>query len=101
MNPAAPVTIQSTGGAILASRFDASPVRSPSFTVLIPAFDAAATLSAALDSVLAQTWPAADVLVVDDGSRNHTGAVAEAYGGIVRVVRKENGGTASARNRGI
>jgi glycosyltransferase involved in cell wall biosynthesis len=74
---------------------------SPSFTVLIPAYNSAATLSAAIDSVLAQTYPAEEIVVVDDGSTDDTATVAESFGTPVRVVRKPNGGTASARNRGI
>lgn len=74
---------------------------SPTFTVLIPAYNSAATLQAAIESGLAQTHPPQEILVVDDGSSDDTAVLAEAFGEPVRVVRKSNGGTASARNLGI
>ena len=73
----------------------------PSLTVLIPAFEAASTLSAAVESALGQTHPPAEILVVDDGSTDDTASVAALYGEPVRLISKENGGTASARNLGI
>jgi glycosyltransferase involved in cell wall biosynthesis len=70
-------------------------------SVVIPAFDSATTIGAAIESVLGQTRRVDEILVVDDGSRDDTAAIAEAYGPPVRVVRKRNGGTASARNAGV
>jgi glycosyltransferase involved in cell wall biosynthesis len=74
---------------------------SPTFTVLIPAYNSAATIGASIESVLAQTYAAHEILVVDDGSDDDTGTVAGQRGAPVRVIRKSNGGTASARNLGI
>jgi glycosyltransferase involved in cell wall biosynthesis len=71
------------------------------FTVLIPAFNSADTVGAAIESVLAQTQPAHEILVIDDGSEDATAAIAETHRPLVRVLRKPNGGTASARNLGI
>ncbi len=68
-------------------------------SVVIPAFDAAATLADALASVAAQTAPAAEVLVVDDGSSDGTAALAARHRG-VRVLRQERRGPAAARNLG-
>jgi glycosyltransferase involved in cell wall biosynthesis len=69
--------------------------------VVIPAFDAEAFLADAIESVLAQTSPAAEVLVVDDGSRDGTATVAGRYENRgVQLVRQENRGAAVARNRG-
>ncbi len=73
----------------------------PSFSVIIPAYNSHSTLARAIDSVLAQTLPALEVLVVDDGSTDDTRAIAEGYGPPVRCIHKPNGGVASARNRGI
>ena len=39
----------------------------PRFSVVIPAYNAVATLARAIDSVRAQTWPAHEIIVVDDG----------------------------------
>jgi glycosyltransferase involved in cell wall biosynthesis len=70
-------------------------------TVVIPAYNAAAFIRQAIDSVLTQTWPLREILVIDDGSTDATGQVLEDYGDSVRVVHKPNGGLSSARNRGI
>ena len=67
-------------------------------SVIIPAYNAEAYLARAIESALAQTRPAHEVLVVDDGSRDATAAVAERFGPAVTVLRKPNGGPASARN---
>lgn len=70
----------------------------PSVAVVIPCFDYARFLPEAVASVRAQTRPADEVLVVNDGSTDDTVAVAESLG--VRVLTKRNGGLASARNAG-
>jgi glycosyltransferase involved in cell wall biosynthesis len=55
-----------------------------------------------VDSVLAQTHAAAEIIVVDDGSPDDQAAVVEqAYGPRVTLLRQPNGGAASARNAGI
>ena len=74
---------------------------SPRVSVVTPAFDAAQTVGATVASVLGQTYRDLELVVVDDGSTDHTAAIAEAHGGPVRVVRQENRGVAAARNRGI
>ena len=73
----------------------------PTVSVVIPAYNAADLLPDTVESVLAQTYPAVEVIVVDDGSTDNTPDVMEAYTPAVRYIRKENGGSASARNRGI
>ena len=69
-------------------------------SVVIPAFDAERTLAEALASVAAQTVPAAEVLVVDDGSSDGTAAIVAAHPG-VRLLRQARRGPAAARNRGV
>jgi len=68
-------------------------------TVVIPAYNAAATLGAAIKSVLVQTLPPAEVIVVDDGSSDESATIAAAHG--VDVLRQSNRGEAGARNTGI
>ncbi|MBN1846266.1 MAG: glycosyltransferase family 2 protein [Sedimentisphaerales bacterium] len=70
-------------------------------TVVIPAYNAGRYVGRALDSVLAQTYPAAEILVVDDGSTDETGRIARSYGPPVRCIRQENAGVSAARNTGV
>jgi glycosyltransferase involved in cell wall biosynthesis len=73
---------------------------SPRFSVIIPAFNAEAFISRAIDSVLEQTWPAHEILVVDDGSTDTTAQVAAKYGDRVRYLHQDNAGVSAARNTG-
>lgn len=76
----------------------------PLFTVIIPAWNARDTIAETVRSVLAQTEPRFELLIVDDGSPDDSAAVAlRAANGDprVRVSRRENGGPALARNAGI
>ncbi|HEY1044495.1 MAG TPA: glycosyltransferase family A protein [Telluria sp.] len=79
-----------------------SPATAADYTVVIPAFNAAATLAHALDSVLAQTMPAREVVVVDDGSpdREDIARIVAGYGGHVTLLQQDNAGPAAARNTG-
>ncbi|MEO6808986.1 MAG: glycosyltransferase family A protein [Isosphaeraceae bacterium] len=70
------------------------------YDVVIPAYNAAATVRRALDSVLAQAQPPRAVVVVDDGSSDETAAIVESYGAPVRLIRQANAGPGAARNRG-
>lgn len=73
----------------------------PRVSVVIPAYKAAHTIGPALDSVLAQTKPPYEIVVVDDGSPDDIAGAVAPYLNKIRYVRKENGGAASARNRGL
>lgn len=65
-------------------------------SILIPAFNAEKWIAEALQSALSQTWPAKEIIVVDDGSTDRTGAIARQFP--VRVVQQENQGAPAARN---
>lgn len=67
-------------------------------SVIIPAYNASTTIRAALDSVLAQTRSADEILVMDDGSTDQTLQILESYEQRVHVFRQENRGVAAARN---
>ena len=69
-------------------------------SVVVPAFNAERTLKETLHSISTQTYPAAEIIVVDDGSTDETADIAEAVSG-VRVLRQENAGTGSALNAGL
>jgi glycosyltransferase involved in cell wall biosynthesis len=73
---------------------------SPRFSVVIPAFNAAATLARAIESVRAQSWPAHEIIVVDDGSSDATAEVARQFGEAVRLIQQKNSGVSVARNAG-
>jgi len=73
----------------------------PLVSVIIPCYRQAQYLRAALDSVLAQSHPAVEVLVVNDGSDDDTEQVARSYGDRVRYLARPNGGISAARNTGI
>jgi cellulose synthase/poly-beta-1,6-N-acetylglucosamine synthase-like glycosyltransferase len=74
---------------------------SPTFAIVITAYEAAEVIAGAVASALAQTRPAEEVLVVDDGSTDDLPGALAPYRERIRLVRKENGGGASARNAGI
>ncbi len=73
----------------------------PQVSVVIPTFNRARSVVEAVESVLAQTYRGAEVIVVDDGSTDDTSAVLTTFGGRIRVIRQENGGVSSARNAGV
>ncbi|SCB61676.1 Glycosyl transferase family 2 [Rhizobium aethiopicum] len=76
----------------------------PLITIVIPAYNAEKTLVETLKSVSSQSYGKLEILVVDDGSRDGTFALASDYSLTdrrVRVLRQPNGGVARARNHGI
>ena len=76
------------------------PIRS----VIVPVYNLEKDLPRCLDSILAQTHGALEVIVVDDGSRDGSRAVLEEYArrdDRVKPIFKENGGVTSARLRGV
>src|SRR5690242_71279 len=73
----------------------------PEVTVVIPSYNGARYLGEAIESVLAQTHPSVETIVVDDGSVDGTTALVSSYGDRVRGIRQENRGLAAARNSGI
>ena len=72
-----------------------------SVTAAITTYNRAAYLPGALESVFAQTRPADEVLVVDDGSTDDTAELLARYADRVRVVRQSNGGRSAARNTAV
>ena len=69
-------------------------------SVIIPVYNGAATLAAAIESALAQDFADFEVIVVNDGSTDATAAVIGRYRDRVKVVNRENGGLSAARNSG-
>ena len=70
-------------------------------SVVIPTFNHGDFLCEAIESVLGQTYPYFEIIVVDDGSSDHTQKKIECYGSRIRYFYQENKGLSAARNRGI
>lgn len=76
----------------------------PLFTIIIPVYNATKYLPRCIDSVLAQTYQNFELILINDGSKDLSGAICDDYAlkdSRVRVFHKENGGVSSARNMGI
>lgn len=78
-----------------------SDFKMPKVSVIIPAYNAEAFLSEAIESVLAQSFQDFEVIVIDDGSTDDSARIANSFGGNVFCLSQENRGLAAARNRGI
>ncbi len=76
------------------------PSCSPLVSIIIPAYNAAETISRALDSVRAQTYRNLEVVVINDGSTDETAAIIRREYPEVRHVLQENAGPCVARNHG-
>ena len=73
-------------------------------SVVVPAYNNGPWLPRCLDSLLAQTYENLEIIVVNDGSRDDTGAVLDGYAARhsrIKAIHKENGGVTSARLRGV
>ncbi|MGB7218699.1 MAG: glycosyltransferase family A protein [Vicinamibacterales bacterium] len=70
-------------------------------TAVIPTFNRARLLGRAIESVLNQTAPPSQVIVVDDGSSDNTAQICRTYAGRIEYVFQENAGVSAARNLGI
>ena len=78
-----------------------TPNSTKTISVVIPVFNGERYIAAAIDSVLNQTRPEDEVIVVDDGSSDSTAAVLLSYGGRITVISQPNRGGADATNQGV
>jgi glycosyltransferase involved in cell wall biosynthesis/peptidoglycan/xylan/chitin deacetylase (PgdA/CDA1 family)/2-polyprenyl-3-methyl-5-hydroxy-6-metoxy-1,4-benzoquinol methylase len=88
----------------LISPVGAGPTGAPGVSVIIPVHNAATTLEATLNSVVHQTHPVWEVVIIDDGSMDGTGIMAEDWARRdrrFRVLHQERLGVSAARNRGL
>jgi hypothetical protein len=82
-------------------RAQVRPGPSAEVTVLVATFNRAHCLAQSLDSLLAQTLPPGQIIVIDDGSTDATADVLARYRGRIEVVTQANGGKSSALNRAM
>ena len=73
----------------------------PLVSVVIPAYNGRELIARTIESILAQTWPAVEVIVVDDGSTDGTSEVVARFGDRIRFFQQKNSGCAAARNLGL
>lgn len=76
----------------------------PKISVIVPVYNTEKYLHRCIDSILAQTFTDFELLLIDDGSKDNSGAICDEYAAKdqrVRVFHKENGGVSSARNLGL
>lgn len=76
----------------------------PLISVIVPIYNVEALLPRCVDSLLAQTYPHLEIILVDDGSPDGCGAICDAYAqkdGRIRVIHQANSGLAGARNAGL
>ena len=74
---------------------------SAAVSVIVPTYNGERYVAGAIDSILAQTMPPAEIIVVDDGSTDDGPRIARSYGPPVNVLHQANAGAAAARNAGI
>ena len=72
-----------------------------SVSVIIPAYNAASYIAETIDSVIHQTLPAKEILVIDDGSTDKTAEIVKTFQGAVELIQLENSGVSHARNVGM
>ncbi len=73
----------------------------PLVSIIIPAYNAADTISATLASVKKQSWNNLEVILVDDGSTDDLPSVLQPYATTIKLIRQQNSGAPSARNAGF
>ena len=73
----------------------------PPISVIIPVYNSERYLPETLESVLEQTCPPTEILVIDDGSTDGTAAIARQFEAHVTLISQENQGAGTARNRGV
>ena len=79
-------------------------MNNPKISVIVPVYNAEQYLHRCVDSILAQTFPDFELLLIDDGSKDRSAEICDEYAWKderVRVFHKENGGVSSARNLGL
>jgi len=72
-----------------------------SVSVIVPVYNGERYLAQAIESILAQTHPPVEIIVIDDGSSDDSSGIARKFGKPVRCQRQQNLGISAARNQGV
>jgi len=70
-------------------------------SILIPVYNAEAFVAEAIQSALDQTWPAKEIIAVDDVSTDRSAEILKSFGSRIRIIEQENRGASAARNRAL
>src|SRR5438128_8633466 len=70
-------------------------------SILIPVYNAESFVADAIQSALDQTWPAKEIIAVDDGSTDRSAEVLKSFAPRIKVIEQENRGASAARNRAL
>ncbi len=76
-------------------------MQDPLVSIVIPSYNYGAFLGEAIESALSQTYNRVEVIVIDDGSTDHSAEVAAQYGDRIRLIIQENRGVVAVLNRGL
>ncbi len=79
-------------------------IKAPLISIIVPVYNVEKYLGKCIESIMAQTYENIEILLVDDGATDTSGAICDAYAekdARIRVIHKANGGLSDARNRGI
>src|SRR5882724_10823057 len=87
--------------ASLRSRYHPRGLHDPLVSVILAVYNREGSVARAITSVLAQTYPHVELIVVDDGSTEGTRDVVERFGASVSLITQAHAGVYAARNRGL
>lgn len=78
-------------------------MKQPLISIIIPVYNGEKYLRPCIESILQQSYQNWELLLIDDGSHDHSGAICDEYSADPRItaIHKQNGGQAAARNKGI
>ena len=79
-------------------------MRSFTFSIIVPVYNSESFIKVCLDSILEQTYPDFELLLIDDGSTDRSGEICDKYAGKdsrIRVFHEKNEGVSASRNKGL